>query len=86
MWRHSTLIPVPKKGPTEVLNYMRPVALTSLVMKALERIVKSHITKSVNPRMDLLQFVYRTGRVVDTAKLFVLAIIWCPETPNSLGT
>ncbi|KAL7373697.1 hypothetical protein ABVT39_012814 [Epinephelus coioides] len=40
---------VPRKCPTKVLNDLRPVALTSLVMKAMERIVKNSITKSVEP-------------------------------------
>ena len=52
-WKHGHSHP--QEGPTKVLNDLRPVALTSLVMKAMERIVKNSITKSVEPLMDPLQ-------------------------------
>ncbi|KAJ8402489.1 hypothetical protein AAFF_G00365720 [Aldrovandia affinis] len=42
-----------------VLNDLRPVALISLVMKAFERIVKSHIIKATTAQLDPLQFAYR---------------------------
>lgn len=44
--KHSTIIPTPKKISPGVLNDLRPVALTSLVMEAFERIWRSYITKS----------------------------------------
>lgn len=64
MWKHSTVITIPKKGPTKLLYDLRPVALTSLVMKVMERIVKNSITKYVEP-LDPLQLAYRAGRGVD---------------------
>ncbi|XP_061565200.1 uncharacterized protein LOC133419796 [Cololabis saira] len=85
-WKHSTIIPIPKKGPTKVLNDLRPVALTSLVMKAMERIVKNSITQYVEPLMDPLQFAYRAGRGVDDAKIFILETIHTHlETPNTIA-
>lgn len=85
-WKHSTVIPIPKKGHTKVVNDLRPVALTSLVVKAMERIIKSSITKTVDPLMDPLQFAYRAGRGVDDAKLFILETIHTHlETPNTIA-
>ena len=55
MCKNSTVIPISKKGTTKVLNDLRPVALTFLVMKAMERIIKEH-------------FAYQAGRDVDDAK------------------
>lgn len=75
MWKNSTVIPIPKKGTTKVLNDLRPVALTSLVMKAMERIIKEHITKATSSMMDPLQFAYQAGRGVDDAKIFILNTI-----------
>ncbi|KAK0146882.1 putative RNA-directed DNA polymerase from transposon BS [Merluccius polli] len=75
MWKNSTVIPIPKKGTTKVLNDLRPVALTSLVMKAMERIIKEHITMATGSMMDPLQFAYRAGRGVDGAKIFILNTI-----------
>ena len=84
MWEHSIVIPIPKKGTTKVLSDHRPVALTSLVMKAIERIIKDHITKITDLMMDLLQFAYRAGRGVDDAKIFILNTIYKHlEIPSS---
>lgn len=47
------------------MNNLRPVALTSLVMKAMERVIKKHIVMVTDPLMDPLQFAYRAGRGVD---------------------
>ena len=55
----STIIPVPKKSIPKQLNDLRPVALTSLVMKTLEKIMKSFIFAAVHPVLDPLQFAYR---------------------------
>jgi hypothetical protein len=35
MWKTSTLIPVPKPGIPKIMNDLRPVAVTALVMKCL---------------------------------------------------
>ncbi|MBN3318476.1 RTJK polymerase, partial [Atractosteus spatula] len=43
LWKTSCLVPVPKKGRPSVLNDYRPVALTSHIMKTLERLVLSHL-------------------------------------------
>ena len=39
LWKHSTVILIPKKSN---INDLRPVALTSLTMKAMKRVVKQH--------------------------------------------
>ena len=38
-WKHSEIIPVPKKDKIVELNDLRPVALTSVPMKCAERII-----------------------------------------------
>lgn len=40
LWKMSIIIPVPKCNKPKVLNDLRPVALTSLVMKSFEKLVK----------------------------------------------
>lgn len=47
------------------MNDFRPVALTSLVMKSLEKLVKDAVMDSVQDKLDRLQFVYRSGRGVE---------------------
>ena len=56
--------------PQEELSQrpMRPVALTSLVMKAIERVINRHIFMLTDPLMDPLQFAYCAGRGGDDAK------------------
>ena len=83
LWKMSTVIPVPKKSPPKQFNDLRPVALTSLVMKTLERIVKNLVLNVVEPLLDPLQFAYRVGKGVDDAKLFFwincTSILNCPS-------
>jgi gmma-aminobutyric acid receptor subunit gamma/cGMP-dependent protein kinase 2 len=58
----STIISVPKKGKVAELNDYRPVALTSVIMKCFERLVKDHIISSLPDTLDPLQFTYRPDR------------------------
>ncbi|KAI3360536.1 hypothetical protein L3Q82_002280 [Scortum barcoo] len=48
------------------------VALTSHLMKALERIVLRHLRPLVSPNMDPLQFAYQPGIGVDDAVIYLL--------------
>ncbi len=72
LWKHSTVIPIPKKSKTTALNDLRPVALTSLGMKAMERILKHHIIRAKDFLIDPLEFAYRAGRGVDDAKTLII--------------
>ena len=61
---------IPKKAKkTELteLNDYRPVALTSVIMKCFERLVKDHITSTLPATVDPLQFAYRPNRSTDDA-------------------
>ncbi|KAL0150518.1 hypothetical protein M9458_054111, partial [Cirrhinus mrigala] len=63
----STIIPVPKKPKTTGLDDYRPVALTSVVLKAFERLVLAYLKDITGPLLDPLQFAYRANRSVDDA-------------------
>lgn len=83
-WKHSTVTPIPKKSTVKVFNDLRPVALTSLVMKATERIIKNFISKATDTQLDPLQFAYRTGRGVEDAKVFITNVVHEHlESPNT---
>ena len=45
----STVVPLPKKSPTTSLSDYRPMVLTPVVMKCLEKLVKSHIKTFITP-------------------------------------
>ena len=42
------------------LNDLRPVVLSSQVMKAMERLIKQHILILTNSQLDPLQFAYQS--------------------------
>ncbi|XP_039458566.1 protein NLRC3-like [Oreochromis aureus] len=63
----STIIPVPKKSVVSCLNDYHPVALTSVIMKCLERLVKGHICSSLPDTLDPLRFAYWTNRATEDA-------------------
>ena len=65
-WKSSNIIPIYKKGsPADPLNY-RPISLTSVCSKTLERIVVSSINDYIDQHHILsdLQFGFRSGRSV----------------------
>ena len=47
VWKMSSKIPVPKKQNISSMNDLRPIALTSCVMKVFERCVLFHLNKKV---------------------------------------
>lgn len=61
-FKQATIIPVPKKNTVTCLNDYRPVALTSIIMKSFERLVKTHICSILPGTIDPLQFAYHPNR------------------------
>ncbi|KAI3354721.1 hypothetical protein L3Q82_004504 [Scortum barcoo] len=72
LWKTSCLVPVPKKSrPSDPADY-RPVALTSHVMKVLERLVLAQLRPRVRKFLDPLQFAYQPHLGVDDAVIYLL--------------
>ena len=61
-WKVSEIIPLPKKQQPKILNDFRPVALTSVAMKCLEKIVKTKLLSFIGTQQDPLQFAYTKNR------------------------
>ena len=74
LWKHSTICPILKPGKSAPLslNDYRPIALTSIIMKCLERIVLGFLKAQTNLMLDEHQFAYRSNRSVDDAVLTLL--------------
>ncbi|KAI3355420.1 hypothetical protein L3Q82_018261 [Scortum barcoo] len=71
-WKTSCIIPVPKKPHPGELNDFRPVALTSHVMKTMERLLLHHLRPQTHHALDPLQFAYREKTGVEDAIIFLL--------------
>ncbi|KAJ8347410.1 hypothetical protein AAFF_G00207760 [Aldrovandia affinis] len=63
----STIVPVPKHPKVTCLNDWRPVALTSIVSKCFERLVKDFICSMLPDTLDPWQFAYCQNRSTDDA-------------------
>ena len=63
-WKHSCIIPVPKKPVISCLNDLRPVALTAVPMNILERLFLNYFRKIVLPFLDQCNFHISRGGVV----------------------
>ena len=61
-WKTSHVIPLPKKTCPKECNDFRPVALSSILMKSLERIICPVLSRSVQSKLDQYQFAYKCGR------------------------
>ena len=75
VWRTSIITPVPKKPKATNMNDFRPIALTSVLCKCMERIICRELITSVSDRLDPLQFAYRAKRGVEDATLTILHTI-----------
>ncbi|TWW78182.1 putative RNA-directed DNA polymerase from transposon BS [Takifugu flavidus] len=58
----SIIVPVPKKPWITGLNDYRPVALTSVVMKSLERLILPHLKSITTPLLDPLRSLYHRSK------------------------
>ncbi len=72
VWKASCIVPVQKKKTVTGMNDLRPVALTSCVMKVFERVFLPILQEQVSDFMDPLQFAYKKDRSVEDAILHVL--------------
>ncbi len=61
-FKKSTTIPVLKKTRPACLNDYCPVALISVVMKCIERLVKDYVCSSLRSTMDPVKFAYHPNR------------------------
>ena len=52
MWKTSCVVPVPKNSPVRSVNDLRPVALTSAIIKVFERVVLIHFQVLVTDFLD----------------------------------
>lgn len=72
LWKLATIVPVPKQPHPKQMNDLRPIALTSVPMKCLERVVMKRLLPSVNESLDQMQFAYRPKWSVEDAVLTLL--------------
>ena len=72
LWKTSCVVPVPKNAHPREPCHFRPLALTSHLMKTMERVVLNHLRHLVNSEIDPLLFAYRPGIGVDDAVIYLL--------------
>lgn len=71
-FKTSTIIPIPKHSVITCHNDHRPVALTPIAAKCLERLILSYIRNYATANMDQLQFAYKANRSTDDAIFMAL--------------
>lgn len=74
-YEETVIIPVPKKPCCKENNDCWPVALTSVVMKCLEKIIVNLLKAEVSQSLDPIQFAYRCNRGTDDAVTAVVHFI-----------
>ncbi len=75
VWKDAVVVPVLKLGCPKMLNDLRPVALTLVVMNIFERFVKDEILRSTESLLDPMQFAYRPKRGVEDATVTLLHLL-----------
>ena len=72
IWKVGEIIPVAKKDLPQIDNDLRPVMLTSVLSKCLERVGLALLMPHVEGSLDPLQFAYINGRSTDDATCYLL--------------
>ena len=84
IWKISQIVPVPKKSKPDTLNDYRPIALTSVAMKCMERLILKRIQHFTDNKMDNNQFAYKKGcSVVDAVLVLLNSIYKHLDLPNN---
>ena len=65
LWKSSFIVPVPKKASPVVHNDYRPVALTPVIMKCMEKLVLKDLLGHIGSEMDPCQFAYMPNKGTD---------------------
>ncbi len=53
VWKDAVVVPVPKSSSPNTLNDFSPVALTSILMKILDKLVREEILRKLNIHLSL---------------------------------
>ena len=62
LWKEANIRPVPKEQPFTSCNQLRPISLTNIIMRLLERLVyRNELSIVCDNHIDLDQFAYRKG-------------------------
>jgi len=67
IWKTATNKPLPKVNNPDQLKQYHPIALTSCLVKILERLIKNYISN--HTPLDKFQFAYRSLRSTQDAVL-----------------
>ena len=86
-WTSANVVPVYEKGDRRVAEDYRPISLTSIVVKVMERIICKQLTAALeqSARLSNTQFGFRANR--STVSLLLSAVHdWslCLELRNSV--
>ncbi len=71
-----SLLVIVKINCAKTLNDFRPIALTSIVMKTFEKLVRSEILKKTEHDLDPMQFAYRPLRGVEDATVTLMNLLF----------
>ena len=69
IWKTAVIVPVPKKTTAKGYNDYRPIALTSVPFKCLDRILLKHLLPEIEDNLDPYQFSYRKNKSTEDATL-----------------
>lgn len=66
-WKIGEIVPIAKKNLPKCDNDLRPVTLTDILSKCLERVILSILLRHVEHKLDPLQFAYVKSRSTNDA-------------------
>ena len=73
-WKLGNIFPIYKKGPKKIAENYRPISLTSVLCKMLEKLIRSHVMKHLvdNKLLSPRQYGFISGRSTTTQLLYFI--------------
>ena len=71
LWKTARIVPAPKKPSCKELHDYRPIALTSVVIKCLERFILRRLLWQTQDHLDPLQFAYKYNKGTNEATVLI---------------
>jgi len=75
IWKTAYIKPLPKTPCPKEYKDFRPIALTSVIVKCLERLLLQHLVHTVKDKLDPWQFAYKKGCSTEDAVAALVHII-----------
>ena len=88
VWKHSNVVPIPKKSSASSVRNYRPISLLSIISKILEKHIHMLITEHISlySPLSAVQWGFQSGKSTELALNTINDWLVCMEKRHDVGT